>query len=236
MSGVEYTGGNSGWCAVSVCLNSTVCSASPRTPIGMSFAKLSISKINEPTILLNHWPGSCEWSRPRLRGCQRVTPRFDSVQRAPQHASRVLGRVQSCVRRLWIHFNPLLQLVAPHPRMVYIGGGVQREVSAGLVVGSVHFAQPALFFGRHARHLRFVSIERSQRFLGRTLGGDIVKVPDQLANFGDRSMPIQTPARSHALGEVEPQSCMRHLIFTPVYALLIAHVGQHGAPQFSFIQ
>src|SRR5579862_1324282 len=44
ISGVEYTGGNSGWCEVSVCLNSTVSSASPRAPIGISLATALVSK------------------------------------------------------------------------------------------------------------------------------------------------------------------------------------------------
>jgi hypothetical protein len=66
MSGVEYTGGNSGWCEVSVCLNSTVSCASPRAPIGIGFAMLysfsfltagqGLEKANDSgNIRRNHW-------------------------------------------------------------------------------------------------------------------------------------------------------------------------------------
>ena len=51
-------------------------------------------------------------------------------------------------------------------------------------------------------------------------------------------MPLQIAARSHALGEVQPKLRVRDRVPArpPVYALLVAHVGQHRPPQFALLQ
>ena len=52
----------------------------------------------------------------------------------------------------------------------------------------------ALLFLRDAGHLRLVGIKGGQSVLARTFAGDLVKVPDELANLGHRSVPVQVAA------------------------------------------
>src|SRR6266853_3845663 len=93
--------------------------------------------------------------------------------------------------------------------MVCISGGVQCEVAAGFVVGTIDRAQAALFFLSQAWHLRFVGVERGQRFGRGAFAGYEVEVIDQLLDLGDWRMPANVPARSHAFGKVAPNVGVR---------------------------
>src|ERR1700676_2513032 len=113
-----------------------------------------------------------------LRHC---ATRVDSIQGLPQHARRALGGVQSRLRRLRVGGDAIFELVAPNPRVVDIGGGMEREVSTGFVVRGVHISQAVFFFLGDARHLRFVRIESGQRLFGRAFAGYPMKMPEELA-------------------------------------------------------
>src|ERR1700736_487124 len=61
---------------------------------------------------------------------------------------------------------------------------------------------------------------------------------DQLPNLGRSSMPLEIAARSHALGEVEPELRVWNRVPArfAFHALLVAHIGQNGLAQFAILQ
>src|SRR5579862_903074 len=83
------------------------------------------------------------------RDCQ--PPRLDSVQSMPEHLGSVLGGVQGGIGGFGVGRDSFFELRAPDVRVIDIRFGVQREVAASLVVGSIHGAQAALFLSRDAR-------------------------------------------------------------------------------------
>src|ERR1700704_3130666 len=93
--------------------------------------------------------------------------------------------------------------------MVYISGGVQCEVAAGFVIGTIHGAQAALFFSSQGRHLRFVGVERGKRFGRGAFAGYTVEVIDQLLDLGDGRVPAHVAAPSHSFGKVAPNVGVR---------------------------
>src|SRR5580658_554041 len=136
--------------------------------------------------------------------CHCHPPRVDTIQRLPQHARRVLGRIQGRARGFGMSADTLFKLLTPHVRMVDIRRGMQGEIAAGLVVGAIHFPQTALLLLGNARHLRLVGIESRQRIFRRACAGYLTKMRDQLPNLRHRTMPLQIASRSHALCKVQP--------------------------------
>src|SRR5215467_3434016 len=102
--------------------------------------------------------------------------RIDSVQRLPELLGCVLSSIQRCLSSLWTSFDPFFELLAPHARMMDIRCRVKGEIATGLFVGAVHFAQATLFFAGDSGHLRFVGIESGQRFFGRAVAGNLMKM------------------------------------------------------------
>src|SRR6266478_289626 len=208
ISGVEYTGGNSAWCAESVCFNSTVSDASPCVPMGMARGIRCVERGRAPS------PPDTGWRRDkrRLYGNLRCRafhpPCLDAVQHGPQSFGRSLGGSQRFFGSLRIGLDPLLQLFAPHLRVVHVSGGVQRKIAASLLIGAIEFTQAAIFFLRQARHLRFVGIESRQRLVRSALAGDALEPGDELANLPSRP-PFRNPASGHAFQKIEPQFGVR---------------------------
>ncbi len=134
--------------------------------------------------------------------------------------------------------DSILQLLAPDVGVVDVGGGVEREVAAGFVIGSIHLAQAALFLFCYARHLGFVDVKRSQRLFRRALAGHAVEVPYQLPDLRHRHVPVHVSPCSHAFGKIEPKLRVGHgFLPRPARgAFLVAHVGQHRAPQLTLVQ
>ena len=64
------------------------------------------------------------------------------------------------------------------------------------------------------------------------------QMPNQLANFGDGTVPFEVAARSHTLGEVEPEIGVRNGFFasSAFGSLFVAHISENGAAEFAFFQ
>src|ERR1700730_1449384 len=120
--------------------------------------------------------------------------------------------------------------------MAYISGGVQSEGAARFVIGTIDRAQSALFFSSHAWHLRFVGVERGKRFGRSAFAGYTVEVIDQLLDLGDWRMPAHVAARSHSFGKVAPNVGVRSAGTILLLTKFVAHVGEHGAAQFAFVE
>src|ERR1700693_5984104 len=96
-------------------------------------------------------PPDTGWRRdkPRLYGNLRCRafhpPCLDAIQHGPQSSGRSLSRSQRFFGSLRIGLDPLLQLIAPHLRVVHVGGGVQSKIPASLLIGAVEFTQAAIF-------------------------------------------------------------------------------------------
>src|SRR5580658_1447095 len=98
-----------------------------------------------------------------LRRSYARPPRFNPIQRLPQHVRRFLGGVQGSFCHLRLSRDPLLKLVAPHARVIHVSGRMQRKIPARLVVPAIHLPQAPFFFLRDPRHLRLVRVKRGQR-------------------------------------------------------------------------
>ena len=97
-----------------------------RADRNISGHRLPLQKRNEPTILPNRWLVEAlpRTLNPVNLRRHRRPARVDSIQRFPQEACSVLGRIQSRFRGFGMGSDPLFELIAPHLRVMHIGGGV----------------------------------------------------------------------------------------------------------------
>src|SRR5258708_5102550 len=120
--------------------------------------------------------------------------------------------------------------------MLYISGGVQCEVAARFVIGTIHGAQATLFFFRHAWHLRFIGVEGGERLGRSAFAGYTSEVIDQLLDLGDWRMPAHVAAGPHSFGKVAPNVGVRSAGTIFLLTKFVTHVGEHSAAQFTFVQ
>src|ERR1700720_2833945 len=130
-------------------------------------------------------------------------PRLEPIQHGPQSLGGTLGGSQCFFGSLRIRSDLPFQLFTPDLRMVYVGGGVQSEIAARLLIGPIQFAQSTIFFLGDSRHLRFVGIKSRQRLFWSSFSRDTLEPLDQLADLSHRP-PSRDPASAHAFDEVEP--------------------------------